>query len=92
MYFYSLYRPISSPFCVPACVCEEADIVCAQCVAPYISSVLEALAEKTSATYREMQQTLRTQMDAVFTLDGGGVQETEKVTSLSASWTQIYIT
>lgn len=67
------------PCRVPACLCEEAEGVCAQCVAPYISSVLEALAEKISAGFSEMQQTLRTQMDAVLTHKGGGTEETKKV-------------
>lgn len=74
-----------SVLCVPACVCEEAESVCAQCVAPYISSILEALAEKINAAYSEMQHTLRTQMDALFTLESGGAEETKKVTSQSVS-------
>lgn len=60
-------------------MCEEAESACAQWVAPYIPSVLEALAEKISAAFREMQETLRRQMDGVFTLDDGGAPETEKV-------------
>lgn len=74
-----------SALCVPACVCEEAEGVCAECVAPYISSVLEALAEKISAGFSEMQQTLRTQMDAVFAHKSGGTEETKKVKGQSAS-------
>lgn len=71
--------------CVPGGVCEEAEGVCAECVAPYISSVLEALAEKISAGFSEMQQTLRTQMDAVFAHKSGGTEETKKVKGQSAS-------
>lgn len=69
--------------CVPACVCEEAASVCAQSVAPYISSILEALAEKINEAFSEMQCTLRTQMDAAFTPEGGGAEEIKKVTSQS---------
>lgn len=71
--------------CVPACVCEEADKVCGESVAPYISSVLEVLAENISAGFQEMQRTLRTQMDAGFTHTAGGAEETKKVKEKSAS-------
>lgn len=71
--------------CVPACVCEEAEKVCSESVAPYISSVLEVLAENISAGFQGMQHTLRTQMDAGFTHTGGGTEETKKVKEKSAS-------
>lgn len=65
--------------CVPASVCEEAEAVCGQCVAPYLSSVLEALVENISAGFSDMQQTLRTQMDAAFTHTSGGTEQTKEV-------------
>lgn len=74
-----------SVLCVPECVCKEVESVCAQCVVPYISSILEALAERINTAFSDMQHTLRTQMDAVFTLESGGAEQTQKVTSQSVS-------
>lgn len=63
--------------CVPACICEEAEKVCSESVAPYMSSILEALTENISAGIQGMRHTLQTQMDAAFT--NGGTGDTKKV-------------
>uniref|UniRef100_A0A3Q0QPR8 Niban 1/2/3 domain-containing protein n=1 Tax=Amphilophus citrinellus TaxID=61819 RepID=A0A3Q0QPR8_AMPCI len=49
---------------VRACVCEEAEKVCSESVAPYMSSILEALTENISAGILGMQRTLHAQMDS----------------------------
>ncbi|XP_068557494.1 protein Niban 1-like [Cebidichthys violaceus] len=64
---------------VKACVLEEAQRVCSESVAPYISSILEALTENISAGIQGMQHTLHTQMD--FTPTNGGTEETKKALS-----------
>nr|XP_046263698.1 protein Niban 1-like [Scatophagus argus] len=66
---------------VRACICEEAEKVCSESVAPYLSSVLEALTENISAGIQEMQRTLHTQMDSAFTHTNGGTGETKKTLS-----------
>uniref|UniRef100_A0A8C2Z1V0 Niban 1/2/3 domain-containing protein n=2 Tax=Cyclopterus lumpus TaxID=8103 RepID=A0A8C2Z1V0_CYCLU len=64
---------------VKACVRAEAEKVCSQSVAPYMSSILEALTENISAGIQGMQHTLHTLMD--FTHTHGGPEETEKALS-----------
>ncbi|XP_054452805.1 protein Niban 1-like isoform X2 [Anoplopoma fimbria] len=64
---------------IKACVHEEADKVCSESVAPYMSSILEALTENISAGIQGMQHTLHTQMD--FTHTNGGMEETKKALS-----------
>ncbi|KAK9539526.1 hypothetical protein VZT92_004627 [Zoarces viviparus] len=64
---------------VKACILEEAERVCSESVAPYISSILEALTENISAGIHGMQHTLHTQMD--FTHTNGGTEETKKALS-----------
>ncbi|XP_040000691.1 protein Niban 1-like isoform X2 [Xiphias gladius] len=77
---------------VRACICEEAEKVYSESVAPYMSSILEVLTENLSAGIQGMQQTLRTQMDSVFTHTNGGTEETEKAlfTLRSISLDQCY--
>lgn len=61
------------------CVREEAETVHTECVAPYLLSIIEVLAENTSAGIEEMQQTLHTQIDSAFThKNGGGTEETKE--------------
>ncbi|XP_075935122.1 protein Niban 1-like [Anarhichas minor] len=64
---------------VKACVLEEAERVCSESVAPYMSSILEALTENISAGIQGMQRTLYTQMD--FTHTNGGTEKTKKALS-----------
>lgn len=64
---------------VSACVCEEAEKVCSESVAPYMSSILEALTENISGGILGMQRTLKTQMDSAFLHKNEGTQETKKV-------------
>ncbi|KAE8291412.1 Protein Niban [Larimichthys crocea] len=64
---------------VRACICEEAEKVCSESVAPYMSSILEALTENISAGIQGMRHTLQTQMDAAFT--NGGTGDTKKALS-----------
>ncbi|XP_034744118.1 protein Niban 1-like isoform X2 [Etheostoma cragini] len=66
---------------VKACLCEDADKVCIESVAPYISSILEALTENISAGIQGMQHTLYTQMDSAFTHTIGGTEETKMALS-----------
>ncbi|XP_044074760.1 protein Niban 1-like [Siniperca chuatsi] len=66
---------------VRACICEEAEKVCSESVAPYMSSILEALTENISAGIQGMQHTLHTQMDSAFTHTNGGTEETKKALS-----------
>lgn len=68
---------------VPACISEEAEKVCNESVAPYMSSILEALTGNISAGIQGMQHTLHTQMDAAFTQTNGGTEETKKVRCMS---------
>ncbi|KAK2843969.1 hypothetical protein Q5P01_010628 [Channa striata] len=70
---------------VRACVCDEAEKVCSECVAPYLSSILEALTENISAGIQGMQQTLHTQMDSAFTATNEGLEETKKALSALGS-------
>ncbi|XP_035861098.1 protein Niban 1-like isoform X2 [Sander lucioperca] len=66
---------------VKACLCEEAEKVCSESVAPYISSILEALTENISAGIQGMQHTLHTQMDSAFTHTIGATEETKMALS-----------
>ncbi|XP_070775445.1 protein Niban 1-like [Enoplosus armatus] len=66
---------------VGACIREEAEKVCGESVAPYMSSILEALAENISAGIRGMQHTLHVQMDSAFTHTRGGTEETKEALS-----------
>lgn len=65
--------------CLPESICGDAEKVCSECVAPYMSSILEALTEHISAGIQGMQHTLHTQMDSAFTHTNGGTPETKKV-------------
>ncbi|XP_068424938.1 protein Niban 1-like [Clinocottus analis] len=64
---------------VKACVREEAEKVCSESVAPYMSSILEALTENISVGIQGMKHTLLTQMD--FTHTDGRTEEAEKALS-----------
>lgn len=64
--------------CVAASIYKEAEEVCSESVAPYMSSILLALTENISAGIHGMQHTLHTQMDSVFTHTKGGAEETKK--------------
>ncbi|KAL7386706.1 hypothetical protein ABVT39_012275 [Epinephelus coioides] len=77
---------------VRACICEEAEKVCCESVAPYMSSILEALTENISAGIHGMQHTLHTQMNSAFTHTNGGTEETKKALSTlrSVSLDQCY--
>ncbi|XP_044223108.1 protein Niban 1-like isoform X2 [Thunnus albacares] len=66
---------------VRACICKEAEKVCNESVAPYMSSILEALTENISAGIQGMRNTLHTKMDAAFTQTKGGTEETKKALS-----------
>ncbi|XP_053185296.1 protein Niban 1-like [Scomber japonicus] len=63
------------------CICKEAEKVCNDSVAPYMSSILEALTENISVGIQEMQHTLRTQMDTAFTNTNEHTEETKKALS-----------
>ncbi|XP_030258564.1 protein Niban 1-like [Sparus aurata] len=63
---------------VRECICEDAEKVCSECVAPYMSSILEALTEHISAGIQGMRHTLHTRMDSAFTHTNGGTPETKK--------------
>ncbi|XP_062284639.1 protein Niban 1-like isoform X2 [Scomber scombrus] len=63
------------------CICKEAEKVCNDSVAPYMSSILEALTENISVGIQEMQHTLRTQMDTAFTNTNERTEETKKALS-----------
>ncbi|XP_049889644.1 protein Niban 1-like isoform X2 [Epinephelus moara] len=77
---------------VRACICEEAEKVCCESVAPYMSSILEALTENISAGIHGMQHMLHTQMNSAFTHTNGGTEETKKALSTlrSVSLDQCY--
>ncbi|KAM7401355.1 hypothetical protein PAMA_005516 [Pampus argenteus] len=66
---------------VRACICEEAEKVCNESVAPYLSSILEALTGNISAGIQGMQHTLHIQMDTAFTHTKGETEETKKALS-----------
>ncbi|XP_040911960.1 protein Niban 1-like isoform X2 [Toxotes jaculatrix] len=66
---------------IRGCVCEEADKVYSESVAPYMSSILEVLTEHISAGIQGMQKELHTQMDSAFTNTNGGTEETKKALS-----------
>ncbi|KAK2895753.1 protein Niban 1-like [Channa argus] len=70
---------------VRACICEEAEKVCSESVAPYLSSILEVLTENISAGIQGMQQTLHTQIDSAFTATNEGTEETKKALSTLGS-------
>ncbi|KAG7525406.1 hypothetical protein JOB18_026479 [Solea senegalensis] len=63
---------------VRVCICDEAEAVYSESVAPYLSSIFEVLAENISAGIQGMQHTLHTQMDSVFA-HAKGTEETNKV-------------
>ncbi|XP_034039388.1 protein Niban 1-like [Thalassophryne amazonica] len=63
---------------VRACIYSEAEKVCAESAAPYMSSVLEVLTESISAEIQAMQHTLHAQMEAAFTHMQGSMGDTEK--------------
>ncbi|XP_065810497.1 protein Niban 1-like [Labrus bergylta] len=63
---------------VRACICEEAEKVFTDSVAPYMSTLLEALTENISAGIQEMQHTLHMQMDFAHKHINGGKEETNK--------------
>ncbi|XP_071346917.1 protein Niban 1-like [Trachinotus anak] len=63
---------------VRACICEEAENVYSESVAPYMSSILEVLTESISAGIQGMQHTLHTQMDSAFKSTNRGSEETKK--------------
>ncbi|XP_058506458.1 protein Niban 1-like [Solea solea] len=63
---------------VRVCICDEAEGLYSESVAPYLSSIFEVLAENISAGIQGMQHTLHTQMDSVFT-HAKGTEETNKV-------------
>uniref|UniRef100_A0A8C7YWJ9 Niban 1/2/3 domain-containing protein n=1 Tax=Oryzias sinensis TaxID=183150 RepID=A0A8C7YWJ9_9TELE len=66
---------------VKACILEEAKKVCSESVAPYLSSILEALSENIGSGILAMQETLHTQMDSNFSLTNGGTEETKQISS-----------
>ncbi|XP_074506252.1 protein Niban 1-like [Sebastes fasciatus] len=66
---------------VRGCICEEAEKVCSESVAPYTSSILEALTENIGAGIQGMQLTLHTKMDSAFTHTQGETEETKKALS-----------
>uniref|UniRef100_A0A8C4D9H2 Niban 1/2/3 domain-containing protein n=1 Tax=Dicentrarchus labrax TaxID=13489 RepID=A0A8C4D9H2_DICLA len=66
---------------VKVCICEEAEKVYDEAVAPYMTSILEALTENISAGIQGMQRTLQTQMDSAFTHTNGGTEEMNKALS-----------
>lgn len=53
--------------------------MCAESVAPYMSSILEALTENISAGIVGMRSTLHTQMDSVLSQANGETEATKKV-------------
>ncbi|XP_029380046.1 protein Niban-like [Echeneis naucrates] len=63
---------------VRACICEEAEKVYSEAIAPYMSSILEVLTENISAGIQGMRQTLHTQMDSAFKATTGCSEETKK--------------
>ncbi|XP_028987066.1 protein Niban 1-like [Betta splendens] len=70
---------------VRACLYEDAERECNECVAPYLSSILEVLTENISAAIQEMQNTFHTQMDSALTCTNGGKEATLKaLTTLSS--------
>uniref|UniRef100_A0A3P9LD71 Niban 1/2/3 domain-containing protein n=1 Tax=Oryzias latipes TaxID=8090 RepID=A0A3P9LD71_ORYLA len=66
---------------VKACILEEAEKVCSESVAPFLSSILEALSENIGSGILGMQDTLHTQMDSNFSLTNGGTEETKQISS-----------
>uniref|UniRef100_A0A3Q2NP75 Protein Niban n=1 Tax=Fundulus heteroclitus TaxID=8078 RepID=A0A3Q2NP75_FUNHE len=68
---------------VRACILEEAEKVCGECVVPYLSSILEALTEHIGAGILGMQGALRARMNAAFSLTNENTEDTKKaLTSL----------
>uniref|UniRef100_A0A3B4ULG3 Protein Niban-like n=1 Tax=Seriola dumerili TaxID=41447 RepID=A0A3B4ULG3_SERDU len=63
---------------VRVCICEAAEKVYSDSVAPYLSSILEVLTENISVGIQGMQHTLHTQMDSAFKSTNGGSEETKK--------------
>ncbi|KAF6727678.1 Protein Niban [Oryzias melastigma] len=66
---------------VRACICEEAEKVCSESVAPFLSSILEVMSENIGAGILGMQETLHTQMDSDFSLTNGGMEKTKQISS-----------
>ncbi|KAM9323454.1 protein Niban 1-like isoform 2-T2 [Pholidichthys leucotaenia] len=66
---------------VRASVCEEAENMCSESIAPYLSSILEVLTETVSAGILGMQDTLRTHMDLALLHTNGGTEDTMKALS-----------
>uniref|UniRef100_UPI003AAB239C protein Niban 1-like n=1 Tax=Centroberyx gerrardi TaxID=166262 RepID=UPI003AAB239C len=64
-----------------ACICDPAEKLCSDSIAPYLSSILEALTECISGGIQGIQHTLHTQMDAALTHTHGGVEGLEKALS-----------
>ncbi|XP_059200524.1 protein Niban 1-like [Centropristis striata] len=66
---------------VKGCICEEAERECSVSVAPFMSSILEALTETIGGGTQSMRHTLHTHMDKAFTHSGGGTEEVQKALS-----------
>uniref|UniRef100_A0A3P8SS36 Niban 1/2/3 domain-containing protein n=1 Tax=Amphiprion percula TaxID=161767 RepID=A0A3P8SS36_AMPPE len=70
---------------ITACICEEVVKVCSESVAPYMSSILEALTENISSGIIGMQQILHTEMDSAFSHTKEGTEDTKKALSSLSS-------
>uniref|UniRef100_A0A3B5AUZ0 Protein Niban-like n=1 Tax=Stegastes partitus TaxID=144197 RepID=A0A3B5AUZ0_9TELE len=70
---------------VRACISEEAEKACSESVAPYMSSILEALTENISSGIVGMRKTLHSQMDSAFSHTNGGTEDTKKALSSLSS-------
>ncbi|XP_023126496.2 protein Niban 1-like [Amphiprion ocellaris] len=70
---------------ITACICEEVVKVCSESVAPYMSSILEALTENISSGIIGMQQILHTEMDSAFSRTKEGKEDTKKALSSLSS-------
>lgn len=88
---WSIRWVMFEPACVPARVSEEAEAACAETVAPYLSSILEALTEHISAGIQEMRSMLHTHMDSAFTHTNGQTEETNKVRHEMGEWMNIFL-
>uniref|UniRef100_A0A673BU74 Niban 1/2/3 domain-containing protein n=3 Tax=Sphaeramia orbicularis TaxID=375764 RepID=A0A673BU74_9TELE len=67
---------------IRASICDEAENVCNESIAPYMSSILEALTENISTAIQAMQHTLQTRMDAALRDKNGGTEETKVLSTL----------
>ncbi|XP_068196079.1 protein Niban 1-like isoform X2 [Antennarius striatus] len=63
---------------VRACICEDAEKMCSESVAPYMSTILEVLTENISAGILGMQHTLHSEIDTAFKHTNGTTGETKK--------------